>query len=56
MDLANTYSLLGQTWEEKNFEGKQGAFKLLDGYEDDYRIASRNIFGNDFAMNRFIEA
>ncbi len=36
------------------FEDKEsGAFQLLDGFEDDYRIRSNNIFGDEFTYNLF---
>ena len=44
--------LLGQTWELKSFN-KPAAWKYLDGYEDDYRVQSNKIFGDDFKFNRF---
>ena len=42
---ANHFRLLGQTGSMKVFNNKQGAFKFLDGFEDDYRIKSANILG-----------
>ena len=48
------FRLLGQTWESKMFAEKSSdAFKLLDGFEDDYRIRSNDIFGDDFTYNMF---
>ena len=46
-------SLIGQTWENKIFEGKQGAFHYLDGDLSDYVINSDYIFGTDFKYNKF---
>ena len=34
-------------------EKSNDAFKLLDGFEDDYRIGSNDIFGDDFTYNMF---
>ena len=45
--------LLGQTWQNKMFAEKTGAFQYLDGFEDDYRVKSRNLFGDDFKYNKF---
>lgn len=50
---ANHFRLLGQTWETKVYMDKKGAFIYLDGAEDDYRIKSNDIFGDDFAFNKF---
>ena len=48
-------SLLGQSWEEKHFAEKSGtAFQYLDGFEEDYRLESNNIFGTDFTYNKFV--
>ena len=47
------YRLMGQTWNEKNFADKSGAFKYLDGEEENYRIKSNNIFGDDFDYNMY---
>ena len=49
----NLHGLLGQTWEEKYFEDKSGAFKHLDGVEDDYRIIENKIFSDAFKYNLF---
>ena len=50
----NLHGLLGQSWENKFFADKDGAFKYLDGEEDNYRIQSNNMFGDDFTYNRFV--
>ena len=49
----NLHGLLGQTWEEKHFADKAGAFQFLDGEEENYRIKSNDIFGDDFGFNKF---
>ena len=48
------HGLLGQTWEDKVFTDKKGAFQYLDGYEDDYRIKSNSLLGDDFKYNKFM--
>lgn len=45
--------LLGQTHEEKYFAEKENAFRYLDGREDDYRVKSQDLFGDDFTFNKF---
>jgi len=46
----NSHGLLGQTHAAKVYAG---ALRYVEGEVDDYVIGDNDIFGNDFAYNRF---
>lgn len=52
VDKPNMHGLLGQTWRNVIYEHSTFS-KYLEGIEDDYRIMSNDIFGNDFTFNLF---